>query len=56
MDDAIIKVSTDTMSGSIRIVLEYDNDNAFFHVKDTGVGIPQAGEFISNKVLSTLIQ
>ncbi|THH05145.1 hypothetical protein EW145_g5011 [Phellinidium pouzarii] len=31
-----------TMRGSLHVMLKYDNDYAYFHVKDTGVGIPQS--------------
>lgn len=31
------------MRGSLHVMLKYDNDYAYFHVKDTGVGIPQSG-------------
>ncbi|KAI5119585.1 hypothetical protein M0805_006470 [Coniferiporia weirii] len=31
-----------TLRGSIQVMLEYDDDHAYFHVKDTGVGIPES--------------
>ncbi|KAL5533412.1 hypothetical protein ACEPAF_5188 [Sanghuangporus sanghuang] len=31
-----------TLRGSIHVIVRYDSDRAYFHVKDTGVGIPQS--------------
>lgn len=31
------------MKGAIRVSVDYDRDNAYLHVKDTGVGIPESG-------------
>ena len=34
------------MYGSIIVTLTYDQDHAYFRVKDTGVGIPVSGLFL----------
>ncbi|KAL5490593.1 hypothetical protein ACEPAI_5427 [Sanghuangporus weigelae] len=31
-----------TLRGYIHVIVRYDSDRAYFHVKDTGVGIPQS--------------
>lgn len=33
----------DTLKGAIRVAIDYDRNNAYLHVEDTGVGIPESG-------------
>ena len=45
-DQVIVRLSIliDTMSGSITIMVSFDDHEATFSVQDTGIGIPAAGE------------
>ena len=40
--EGICSLCSDTLSGSISVVIQYSSDTAMLIVSDTGVGIPRA--------------
>lgn len=45
---SVADAGADTMKGSIHVKVDYDDDKAYFLVRDTGEGIPQSGTVSSS--------